>query len=101
MTTTLKQLVYTLGEIISGDAELLDRCDHDYRNLKELVGEFCPDSECVAPYSWDDPKSIVKTILTHSIFESGIDRNYAQSSIIGYGYLLLSHLQFREKEVQC
>lgn len=101
MTTTLKQLVYTLGELIHDDETLLDYCGGDYRNLRELILEFCPDAESVVPYSWEEPKFLVKTILNHMIFESEIEQNHAQSSIIGYAYLMLSHLQFREKELKC
>lgn len=98
---TLKQAVYTLGELITQDKTLCEYAAADYANLKELVGEFLPNVK-FAGENWTDARILCKNILTDIIFSDKLnEKPWAKNSMIGYGHLILSHIQFRENELSC
>ena len=98
---TAQELVAELKKYIAGDEGLILYAEDDFANLEELVNEFVPTNkyevseECLA-----HPSQIIGRLLNIFIWElhkEGIE-NYARDALIGFGYLVRSHIGFVENE---
>lgn len=98
---TAQELVAELKKYIAGDEGLILYAEDDFANLEELVNEFVPAvkhevaSECL-----EHPRKIIGRLLNIFIWELGNDnvKNYTLDALIGFGYLIRSHIGFVENE---
>ena len=98
---TAQELVAELKKYIAGDEELILYAEDDFANLEELVNEFVPTNkyevteECLA-----HPNQIIGRLLNIFIWEIDYDNdeNYTRDALIGFGYLVRSHIGFLENE---
>lgn len=96
-----QELVNELEKYIAGDEGLILYAEDDFANLKELVNEFVPANkyevteECLA-----HPKKIIGRLLNIFIWEldKEVIENYSRDALIGFGYLIRSHIGFLENE---
>lgn len=98
---TAQELVAELKKYIAGDEELILYAEVDFANLEELVNEFVPavkhevTSECL-----EHPKKIIGRLLNIFIWEcdNTIAENHVWDALIGFCYLIRSHIGFAENE---
>lgn len=98
---TAQELVAELKKYIAGDKELILYAMDDFENLEELVQEFVPQiTHEVAEECLTHPRKIIGRLLNIFIWE--FDKQdipgYTVDSLIGFGYLIRSHIGFIEHE---
>jgi hypothetical protein len=94
-------LLDKLEDHIAGDRILLEYAGDDFDALRELVDEFIGNERYeVTEGCLEKPKQITARLL--NIFFWELDRSsiesYTVDALIGYVYLLRSHVGFRENE---
>jgi hypothetical protein len=101
LNLTAHDLLDKLEDHIAGDKFLLEYAGDDFDALRELVDEFIGNKRYeVAEECLEKPKQIIARLLNIFIWEfdrSSIE-SYTLDALIGYVYLLRSHVGFRENE---
>ena len=91
-------LLDKLEDHIAGDRFLLEYAGDDFDALRELVDEFIGNKRYeVTEGCLERPKQITARLLNIFIWELDIE-SYTVDALIGYVYLLRSHVGFRENE---
>lgn len=101
LNLTVHDLLDKLEDHIAGDRILLEYAGDDFDALRELVDEFIGNERYeVTEGCLEKPKQITARLL--NIFFWELDRSsiesYTVDALIGYVYLLRSHVGFRENE---
>lgn len=95
---TAQELVAELKKYIAGDKGLILYAEDDFANLEELVNEFVPAVKYqVASEFLEHPRKIIDRLLNIFIWEDNVE-NYTRDALIGFGYLIRSHIGFVENE---
>ena len=96
---TVHELLDKLGDHIAGDELLLEYAGDDFYTLRELVGEFIGNEQYeVTQECLEQPKKIVGRLLTILGWENTNIKSYTYDILIGYTYLIRSHVGFCENE---